>query len=576
MVPAARVATLLIVWLGIGIRVADAQHSSFEISPAHFEGMAAPCLFAHNQGRDLIAEYIDTQGEVVFRAGSWLGRDGRYLLPAPDDEVATVRFRTLEASGVAPADVTIDACPEDLPIEGIAALSEAIDARLSGYLGEAADTGQVDEDFQTAIASFEQNEHPHWLAVTHYEYGAFARSTDQLSGAEEQYRSARNLFQSINDSAGEAATLNTLGLVALRDGRLNEAASFFNEALVLFSAIEDFHHVAAVNNNLGLLAMRTARLDDAASHLDFALTLLQGPVDLRSTNPDLDAEIPHHGAANLTWALNTLNNLAIVRMRQGAADLAERYWRNYLAATHRVDRALGAAQARHSLGTLMLRQGRLGEALDLLAPALQQFARLDARRWLAEARIQLSILYFRLGDSELALDHASQAVDLASEDLVARMKAARNLAHVQHETGAPEDALATLDRTLNELGDSDDKLELWRTQSQRGDVALQLGRTEEAIKAQLGVLEQLDDDQDVAFAARVRYRLARARMQNDEPGAATPCSSRRCRYSGKPKTSTTKCWRLKHWPKFMQGTQRDSSAIASAPSSVRSSFEPSR
>ena len=516
------VLTRFALWLAIGTVPADARPPQLGLAFDRFSETAAPCLSARNQGRDLIAEYIHADGEIALRAGSWLGNDGRYLLPIPGEDIESIRFRTLDDTSIDASDVVVEPCPSSLPVAGVESLSSAIDARLAGYLGEPIDSSWIDDRFRLALSGFQHDEHPHWLAVAHYEYAAFNRSIDRLEQAESHYRRAANLFQQVGDAAGEAAAINTLGLVALRDGRLDTAQARLVDALDLFIAVGDRHHVAAVNNNLGLLAMRQGRLAEAADFFEFALTLLQGPADLRAAAPDIDIKLPGEGAADLTWALNTLNNLAIVRMRQGAADLAERYWRNHLAATDRVDRALGAAQARHGLGTLMLRQGRLGEALDLLAPALQQFALLDARRWLAEVRVQLSILYFRLGDSELALSHALQAVDLGSEDLVARIKAARNLAQIQREAGAPENALATFDRALSELGDSEDKLQLWRTQSQRGDVALQLGRTGKAIELQLGVLQQLDDEQDIAFAARVRYRLARARMQNNEPAAALP------------------------------------------------------
>lgn len=516
-----RALAVLALCLGLGIHAADARPDRFELALERFSATPAPCLAARNQGRDLIAEYIESNGNIAFRAGSWLGIDGRYLLPRPEKHIASIQFRSLDDTSVDSGDVAIEPCPVNLSIDGLKGLSAAIDARLAAYLGETIDAQETDRQFHLALSGFRQAEQPQWLAVAHFEYAAFNRSIDRLDQARSHYDLARQGFQNIEDLRGEAAAVNSLGLVALRVGRLDPAQAHFSAALELFMELGDQHHLAAVNNNLGMLAMRQGRLPDAAGFLEFALTLLQGPAELRATRPDTDTTMPDDGVADLTWALNTLNNLAIVRMRQGAVDLAEQYWRNYLAFSPRVERSLGAAQARQGLGALMLRQGRLDEALQMLGQALDEFVRLEAHRWSREARLEIAWLYYRLGDSALALQFANEAVEQPGDDTVARLKAWRNLARLQRETGALDAALASYDQALGEANDDGERALLWQIRSERAHVQLQRGLVAEAAMAQQEILDQIGGSEDEVLAARVRYRLARALMQAGDSEKAT-------------------------------------------------------
>ena len=73
---------LAAVWLAIGLSLpalaAEPEtDSAFVISAERWLDAAGPCLVAHNQGVDAIAEYRSEAGERLLWAGSWLGRDGR-------------------------------------------------------------------------------------------------------------------------------------------------------------------------------------------------------------------------------------------------------------------------------------------------------------------------------------------------------------------------------------------------------------------------------------------------------------------------------------------------------------------
>lgn len=511
---------LLTVGLSAPCRPSFALPAGFDIETGPLFESAAPCMQVRNEGVDVVAEYLDADGAVVFRAGSWLGRDGRYLLPPPQPSAETVRFRTLENISIAASDISLDPCPASLPDAAIDSLSRALDNRLSGYIGEASGDADLPALYEAAIEALEGSPHDHWLAVAHFEFASMLRSIDRLEDAAHHYENALSLFESIDDLGGRAASINSLGLVALRQGLLERAGRLFDAARPLFLEHGDLHSVAGVENNLGLLYMRRDQLDAAATHLEMALTVLQGPIDLRSETPDGDQALEADSAAELTSALNTLDNLAIVRRRQGSVQLAERYWRNVLALEGHVEHARTGAEARHNLGGLLLRQGRMDEALVMLSEALGQFNAEKARRWMVETRVMLSRLYSLLGDSETALDFAHEAVALEPADLNARLRALRGLAVLQQQRGEFSAAIGTIDTALSLVDDQPDDRQYLLLNSRRSHVQLLAGDTADAIETQRSVHASILEIGAIADSARVRYRLAIALAQAGESAEA--------------------------------------------------------
>ncbi|NBB92828.1 MAG: CHAT domain-containing protein [Gammaproteobacteria bacterium] len=512
-----------ILWWLASPGAALAEEPGFTLGADDVFGSVAPCAQARNRGVDIIAEYLDADGDVRFRAGSWLGRDGRYLLPVPGEAVEAIRFRSLEDFPIEPAEVTLAPCPPDFPGTAADSLSRAIDLRLDRYLGAGADDVDAGEAYRDAIEALSSTSHRHWLAVAHFEFASFLRAADRLDEAGDHYLAAQTIFDALDDAGGRAAAINSLGLVDLRQGQLEEAATRFRMAEPLFIELGDQTAVAGANNNLGLVHMRLDQLAEAAVHFEVALTILQGPIDLRSNAPDPEADAaPTDPAAELTWALNTLNNLAIVRGQQGDSALAERYWRNVLALEGHVTRARTGAEARHNLAGLLIRQGRLDEALPLLSQAKERFDADGARRWMSEVRVRLSQLYARLGDTESALHYAQEAVDLEPEDLNARLRALRNLADLQQDLADYPAAVAAIDAALALVADRPESRQHRMLESRRAHVRLLDGRSDRAVGIQESIHRAMARHEQPGEAAIVAYRLALALIEAGRPDEAEP------------------------------------------------------
>ena len=394
---------------------------SLSLTAEHWSDVSGPCLIAHNQGVDAIAVYRAANAELQLRAGSWLGRDGRYLLPPPAS-TSNVHFQHTGGQAIAAGQVSIDHCPPELPEAAADALVLAQDLRLAAYFGEAPDVEAIAPAYLQVLELLDQhiNDAPALLPVlglARYEAAAYFRSAGRLNEADLHYGLAAAAFEALDDAAGLAASLNAQGLTAWRLGELDRAVALYERALDIRHAQGDLYGVASIANNLGLIHTRRNEPEEAISWYEIALGIFQGAIDLRRpiTGGSL-AWSDQPPEADLRAALNTLGNLALVLRQQGQVELAEQYWRNYMAMEAHVPSPVEFARARLVFAQLLGARGRLDEALWHLTAALGQFSAADEKRWIAETLTELAALYQRLGDAAGALEHAHSAAALVLED----------------------------------------------------------------------------------------------------------------------------------------------------------------
>ncbi len=424
--PSCLKAAALAVWVALPASQAGAEADRQPVvSPERWHQTPGPCLLALNQGVDAIAEYRSETGEVRLRAGSWLGHDGRYLLPPPEPG-ASVSLQSTTGQPVGPGQVALQVCPVELPKDAVDALVRAQDRRLAAYFGAPADGAEIEQAYHQVIGNLEAVSvmTPVVLPVlglAHFETAAYFRGTARLAEAYVHYTRSAALFEQLDDPAALAASVNGQGLVAWRQGELDQAVAYFERAMAIQQARGDDFGVATIANNLGLIHARRNELAQAVGRYEAALSIFQGDLDLRRPVTGLD--VPVHGqqpaAADVQSALNTLGNLALVLRQQGQVDLAERYWRNYMALEAHVPSPAVLARARLNFAQLLSARGRLDEALWQLTTALHQFEAAGEHPWRVEALTELAALYLRLGDPAGALAHARHAVSIELEDFAA-------------------------------------------------------------------------------------------------------------------------------------------------------------
>jgi CHAT domain-containing protein/tetratricopeptide (TPR) repeat protein len=452
-------------WLAAGLTLpalaagTDAD-PAFIIPVERWHDASSACLLAHNQGVDAIAEYRSASGERLLQAGSWLGRDGRYLLPPPESGV-TVSLQLTTGEAIGSEQVALQPCPAGLPVHAVDALVRAQDLRLASYFGAPVDGEGIEQAYELAVEQLRAAQSAAVavlpiLGLTHYEAAAYFRAAGRLAEADSHYALAAAAFDELGDQAALAAAVNGQGLVAWRQGDLDRAVVLYQNALEIRQALGDLYAVASIANNLGLIHVRRSQLAEAVAWYEMALSVLQGEADLRRPVEGIDwRSLDQPPEADLRAALTTLGNLALTLRQQGQVDLAEQYWRNYMALEAHVPSPVVLARARLNFAQLLATRGRLDEALWQLAVALGQFEAAGERRWIVESLTELAALYQRLGDPDGALVHARKSVAVELEDVAAAAEAYHQLGRLLVFQGDDAGAVLALERGVELAQEAD-------------------------------------------------------------------------------------------------------------------------
>lgn len=442
-------------WYGVlllaALPRALAQAPPFQIVPGDLNGPISDCVVMEHRDFDGIGEFLNADDLIIGRAGSWLGRESIYLIQAPTEHEWRFRIRRLDGQFATSDQVDWQVCSNDLSDQFVRELVFAQDLRLGRYLGESVDTSVIEQHLLDALDAANDGAPVRWKAIAHYESAAFYRGLGHFDEAIDHYTAAAEAFEEAEDLARQAASINARSLAYWRQGRTTEARADFEVARQIRVEQGDSFAVAGIDNNLGLVLKEQGDLNSAELALEQALSHFQGELDLRRP---IDLEDIRNALessdvrVDLPSALNTLNNLALLQRDRGLIELAERYWRNYMALEAHVPRAQAISEAQINLSRLLLDQGRIDEVLDLASLALERLIAADRGGWAAHAYGVLAEAYEWLGDRAQAVEYLEQAVTLARGDVLVQAEALRNLAWLRHRAGQVEAAAEAIDQVL--------------------------------------------------------------------------------------------------------------------------------
>jgi DNA-binding SARP family transcriptional activator/tetratricopeptide (TPR) repeat protein/DNA-binding XRE family transcriptional regulator len=198
------------------------------------------------------------------------------------------------------------------------------------------------------------------------------------------------------DTAGEAAALNALGLVAFHRGRYQQATDHLQQALALFRVIGDRIGQARALNNLGVVSF-------LQGHYAQAYEWWQ------------QSKAVHREEGDQAGEASLLGNLGLLDLRQGRYEQASGRLQQSLALARMIGKRTTEFTALVNLGDVSLRQGAYQLATAQLQQALALARELSDRNHEASALVRLGEVSLRLGRYEQAADHLQQALALARE-----------------------------------------------------------------------------------------------------------------------------------------------------------------
>ena len=223
------------------------------------------------------------------------------------------------------------------------------------------------------------------VAASYNELASLAYAQGELDRAEQLFQRSREAYQTLArpDDTRLASVLYNLAGVYVERGSYTQAEQLYRSSLAIREKVLGARHpmVAEVWNNLGFLYLCQGRHQEAEGWLGKALEVWGE----RSTGSNATA-----------YAAVAMNNLALLRRRQGSLDTAESLYKRALAVEEKVfgvDHPEVAATLMN-LAALYRTRGRGGEATETYRRALAMLEKtLGAQDPLAiETREQLSEL----------------------------------------------------------------------------------------------------------------------------------------------------------------------------------------
>lgn len=289
-------------------------------------------------------------------------------------------------------------------------------ANLSNAYGVSSQYEKQIDSMELALAIFREVKNRAGEAGALANLGVASSNLSQHEKAINYYQQALRTQQEIKDRRGEGRTLTTLGLASVVLNQHEKAISYLDQALLIAREIGDHYAEGAILTNLGMSCIALNQHEKAISYLDQALAVRRAVKDRQGESETLNSlGGAHHGLGDDGQATSYYNQaLAISReLKDRGAEAAELsnlmdIWQGSgkprlaifygkeavntiqsvradvagLAQEVRQSFLKGNEQHYHTLAEILIAQGRLAEAEQVLALLKEeeyfQYTRRDA------------------------------------------------------------------------------------------------------------------------------------------------------------------------------------------------------
>ena len=274
-----------------------------------------------------------------------------------------------------------------------------------------------------------------WESVFHLSAAIFNffQIRGHWSDAEHLYTQALAATRRSGNRAGEAQTLNYLGLVYRQRGRWADAEAAHQDSLALWRAIGDHRGEGNTLKHLGRMLQLRERYDESVAVCEQALALLREVADFVGEAKTLaylgnvyrfqrrwdQAVEVYERALGLSRTVgdsydegDILRHLGQVYHHQGRWDQAKQAYQRSLALWRAFDDRHNEAVILDNLGAVLRDEGRWTEAESMLEQGLAVFREFHDRRKEGSSLLNLARLRAAQGELASALDLGRQAVDI--------------------------------------------------------------------------------------------------------------------------------------------------------------------
>ncbi|MDV9187071.1 BTAD domain-containing putative transcriptional regulator [Streptomyces sp. SR27] len=260
-------------------------------------------------------------------------------------------------------------------------------------------------------------------AATLQSLGSLAVTKQNFAAAETHFRHSAEIFDGIGDALGSALAARGLGYLARLHGRAEEATAHYEAALKVFRESDGTVAVAYVLHNLAQLRLGSGDEDAAGPLLDEALRLSREGRGRR-----VEAQVLHR--------------MGQTRLERGEYDEALEAFTEVHKVVRLIGDHTGEAYALHGIGSARFRRGETAEAADALHRALVLAESSDERLVMGRTLVTLGELALAIGEPGRAVAHLTRVLPLFRQmETPAQEAGALVLLHAAHlAAGDPEAA----------------------------------------------------------------------------------------------------------------------------------------
>jgi tetratricopeptide (TPR) repeat protein len=344
----------------------------------------------------LIAQWLELRPEG--RGEEPQEEIGRHLERAGDGDGAATRYR--RAADAARARYYNDKAIR-LYAQALACLGEGDMAARIHIWHDLGSVYELKGDFEQALGAFERMLRLTWVvssrtkaAVAFNKMGRVFRRKGDLRLALDYLGRGQELFEQAGDLRGVAGSLDDVGHVMWLLGRYDDAFEKITQALQKRGQGGDKRSIAHSLSTLGNVQKDRGRFAEAENCYREALAL-------------------RRDAGDRAGVITTLNNLAVLAFERGDKDGARNGWEEALAEAEDIGALPLQALALNNLGELALVEGKLEEARRRLEETISIAKDLDERLLLSEATRNLGLLELEGGNSGLAHELTTRALEIA-------------------------------------------------------------------------------------------------------------------------------------------------------------------
>jgi len=254
-----------------------------------------------------------------------------------------------------------------------------------------------------------------------------------------------------------------LGDICIRGGDLPYALQFCRESIQIYQQIDDLAGQANAYNNLALAYYYQGDWSQARDAYHKSLAMRQEIGDV-------------HGQGQIS------NNLALIHLGRGEWEQAQRLLEQSLATWQQVGAVKEEAKTLSNLAQAHICQGNWSEAQAALSRSQAMFAEVSSNDFVPELERRWGEFYLKTSQLDEALDHTHRSVELAVEqdNPLEEGRSLRVLGQVHLARGEREPAEAALRQSLQILGDLGSRYEVARTRLALARLALEASAGDEA------------------------------------------------------------------------------------------------